>query len=501
MKNVVAVALLSLAGCSGDSAHPKLAPFPTSFLWGTATAPYQIEGGLHQSDWYQWESTSRNVTMSHADDGDHSYDLFDTDSALAQSIDNNAMRLGIDFSRLFPTAAQFPSSPDATAVAHYHALFASLKAHGITPMVTLYHWALPIWEQDLTMLTASSGWLDDTIPDKFAKFCGWAGKEYGGEVDLWVTLNEPIVNLAAGYFNGIHPPDRTFADANGIANAEHALRNMVYGHAAAYEALKAADTVDADGDGHAAQVGIAFNMPYFISLSSDNPTTQAEHDAAAQRLRYISNTAFQQAVTHGDFDGDLDEQINGAMDVAADPKLAGHLDWMGLNYYSVVQVSALGRSSIGPITGLPKTAHLDTDNPKTQFGWDIYSPGFRASLDTLRGYGLPIYITENGVADAADAQRALFLADHLYVLEKAIADGIDVRGYFQWSLIDNFEWAAGYCPHFGQFAVDYNDPNRARTPRPSATVYKQIIDQRTVDPALFQQYPSYPAPASYCAGG
>ncbi|MSP61223.1 MAG: glycoside hydrolase family 1 protein [Myxococcales bacterium] len=489
-----------------DRDHPKLKAFPSQFLWGTATASYQIEGGLHGSDWYQWESTPSNVTNAHADDGDHSYDLFDADSEAAQSIGNNTMRLGIDWSRLFPTAASFPQSPDPAAVKHYHDVFASLKKRGLQPMVTLYHWALPIWLQDLTKLTETSGWLDDGMPNKFALFAAWAGKEYGGEVDLWCTLNEPVVNLAAGYFNGVHPPRRSFGDPGGVdmavQRAMNAARNMVLAHGKSYEALHSSDTVDSDGDGQGAEVGIAFNMPSFQAYKSDDPALQKQHDDATRRLRYISNQAFQDAVTKGNLDYDLDEKLDGPKDKIGDPSLKDHIDWMGLNYYSIVQVATLGKSSVGPITGLPRTGHLDTDHPKTEYSWDVYPEGLRESLDALRPYGKPIYITENGLADSTDAQRPRYLADHLYVLQKAIADGIDVRGYYYWSLIDNFEWQAGYCPRFGLFAIDYQDPKRTRIARPSAkSVYQKIIAEKGVDPSLFKQFPSYPEPTLNCPGG
>jgi beta-glucosidase len=149
-----------------------------------------------------------------------------------------------------------------------------------------------------------------------------------------------VVNLAAGYFNGIHPPLRNFAAPGGIDKAEKAARNMVLAHARAFEAIHAADPT--------AQVGIAFNMAFFQAATADDPAVQAQHDAATKRLRYISNTALQQAVTHGDLDYDLDESLDGPNDRKADPTLADHIDWMGLNYYSIVQVSALGKSSTPP---------------------------------------------------------------------------------------------------------------------------------------------------------
>jgi len=146
-------------------------------------------------------------------------------------------------------------------------------------------------------------------------------------------------------------------------------------------------------------------------------------------------------------------------------------------------------------------ARLDTDNAKTEYGWDIYPAGFRTVLDEVKPYALPIYITENGLADSTDGQRPRFLVEHLYTLQRAIQDGIDVRGYFHWSLLDNFEWSGGYCPRFGLFSVDYTDPARPRTVRPSAALYQKIIDARDVSPSLFKQYDSYPTPTLTCTGG
>src|SRR5262249_9514499 len=156
--------------------------------------------------------------------------------------------LGIDWSRLFPTRASFPNAPDAEAVAHYHAVFASLGAHHLRPMVTLYHWVFPTWIQDLTRRDVVRGWLDDAVVERFAEFGAWAGREYGAEVDDWITLNEPTVTLAAGFLLGIYPPGRTIFEPDGVISGERAARNLIYAHAAAYDALHRSDTVDADGD-------------------------------------------------------------------------------------------------------------------------------------------------------------------------------------------------------------------------------------------------------------
>jgi beta-glucosidase len=472
----------------------ETAPFPRGFKWGTATAPVQVEGGLHASDWYQWESTPANATGAHADDGPDEYDYFDADFALAEGLHNNAARLGIDWSRLFPTAASFPGAPDAAAVAHYHAVFASLRAHGLHPMVTLYHWSFPTYIDDLQHQDTVRGWLDEGVVRQFAAFATWAATEYGGEVDDWITLNEPTNTILQGFVTGKYPPERTFADTGGIANAETAARNMIYAHAAAYDALHAADTIDADGDGQAARVSCAFHQRVW----EPNDPKSAEDVAATDRVHYLSNLIWLNAMVRGDLDADFDQKLDGPNDRTGDPALAHRLDFIGVNYYGPARVLALGSSSIGPLTGLPMLTGLDDDRPHTEYGWSIDPAGFRVVLDELRPFGLPLEVTENGIADAGDAQRPRFIAEHLQVLERAIADGLDVRGYYHWSLIDNFEWAGGYCPRFGLFHVDFAAPQKTRTAGAGARAYQKIIQDRRADPS---PYPPYPAPAQLCPGG
>jgi beta-glucosidase/6-phospho-beta-glucosidase/beta-galactosidase len=154
-----------------------------------------------------------------------------------------------------------------------------------------------------------------------------------------------------------------------------------------------------------------------------------------------------------------------------------------------------------PLTGSVVSSDLDLLGfaaPKTEFGWAIYPQGLRDVIDQLRRYRLPIIITENGIADSDDDQRPRFLIDHLYVVAKAIDDGVDIRGYFYWSLTDNFEWASGFCPRFGLFGVDYLSPAKTRSPGAGARVYREIINANTVPPSLFAAYPSYPVSTRNC---
>ncbi len=488
----MAALCVAAVGCSAGPAGP----WPATFLIGSATAPYQVEGGLHNGDWYQWESTAANTLMEHADDGPDEYDYFDADFALAEQMETNAVRLGIDWSRLFPTAASFPASPDATAVAHYHAVFASLKAHHLSPLVTLYHWNLPIWIDDLTQKDTVSGWLDPTIVQKFADFATFAGTEFGGEVDSWITLNEPTATLLQGFVTGTYPPERGIGGATGIPNAEMAARNMIYAHAAAYDALHAADTVDADGDGVAVRVSEAFHLRTFAPA---DPTDQ-DDITATEQLHYISNEVFVNAAWLGNLDYDMDGKLDGPMDKTADPALKRRLDFVGVNYYGPTLVTALG-IMIGPISGLPQLVNIPDGKPHTEYGWSIDPPGLRTVLDEVKKFGLPLWITENGIADHVDAQRPRFIAQHLQVMQQAIADGLKVEAYFHWSLIDNFEWAGGYCPCFGLARVNYAAAQKTRTLGAGAAVFKQIAHDRGVDPSILVQYPNYPAATEECPGG
>ncbi len=487
-------------GTGGDAGAPAadafipdpVGQFPAGFLWGTAVAPYQVEGNLHGTDWYQWEGKCATCSGDSADDGPAFLKLHPADFANAKAISNNAVRIGLDWSRVFPSAASFPDSPDPEAVKIYHDMITAARAEGLTVMVTLIHFALPIWIQDLDDLTNKKGWEDAAIVDKVAAWAGWAAKEYGADVDYWITINEPFVNVVGGWIGGEVPPGKSFAIDDGLIAGE----NMIRAHARAYDAIHANDLTDADADTVAALVSIAKHNRVFLPKDPDNP----DQVRAATTLRYVLNDYFLQALVFGNLDRNYDFDYDDANDVSGDPSLLGRLDFIGLNYYGVTLVVETANDNNFPLIGIPLFNDLERqglDGPMSDFGWTIYPQGMRQVLDELTQYALPIIITENGIADAADTMRPRFLIDHLYAINKAIDDGIDVRGYFHWSLIDNFEWGSGYCPRFGLFRVDFDKPERTRTMGEGAEVYRRIIDDNTVKPELFATYPAYGAPG-YC---
>jgi beta-glucosidase len=468
------LAAVLLAACGGGSSASLPEPvgaFPPGFLWGTAIAPYQVEGGLTGDDWYAWETECRVCTGERADDGPDFFAHWEADLDAAAAMKNTSIRLGIDWSRLFPTEqALLDLAPDPSAVARYHQILAGARARGLEPMLTLHHFATPTWLEE--------GWEDPEVVTRFETFARWAAAEYGGEVDWWVTINEPMAVVAGGYLGGMFPPGHVLDTEGGLA----VLDAMLHAHVRGYDAIHEADVTDADGDGQAAMVSIASHNRVFQARTAGNP----DDERAASLLRYVNNTLFFEACVNGrqDLNWDLDFDDEGETGLT---DRQGRMDWVGVNYYGMSLVIGQ-RAGTPPFLGLTFMNDLDLrgiDAPISDFGWAVLPRGLRTILDELAPFGLPILVTENGLADADDDQRPRFLVEHLYEIARAVDDGIDVRGYYHWTLMDNFEWAAGYCPRFGLVEVDFSSPDKTRTPRASADVYRRIIESGTVAPSLF----------------
>ncbi len=467
-------------------------PFPDGFLFGAATAPHQVEGGDVNSDFWAWEQMGRAMGES-SDDGPNHWEHYAEDFDRMQADGMNAYRMGIEWAKIFPTRESFDAlTPDAAAVQHYHDVFAALAARGIAPMVTLHHFVSPIWwvdpgapREEREMM----GFTSPTAVDDFRRWASWAATEFGGEVDLWITINEPLVIVLAGYLQGSFPPGLTYDPSSDLI--VRAVFGEVRCHAAAYDALHELDTVDADGDGAPALVSVAKHQRIVLPF---DPCSTSDV-AAAEQIEYLSNRLFLNAIVLGDVDANGDGDLDDVEDTHADPSLVGRADFLGINYYSLSLVnSRIPLSDLIP--GIPLLEDGVTGSPVNDLGWAIYPEGFRIVLDEAATYGLPIYVTENGIADQGDVMRSTFLVQHLDVLARAIADGIDVRGYFHWSLMDNFEWVEGYCPRFGLYRVDYDDPDRPRAETDGARVYRRIIADGRVAADLHTTYAAYGDPTS-----
>jgi beta-glucosidase/6-phospho-beta-glucosidase/beta-galactosidase len=514
---------LMLVTAAVAEAKPKGAAFPPGFLWGTAVAGFQTEAGASpagndpNSDWWAWLHDPQNIADHRVsgdlpEDGPGSYDLYETDFKLAQGLKNNAIRMGIEWSRIFPHSTkgvdtsggidenvlhQLDALANQDVVNHYRKVLVAARKRHLTPFITLEHFTLPLWIHDPIAtraalqkasgfddlpaeLGSAPGWLDPSIPDEFAKYAAYVAWKYGDLVDFWTPINEPIVVVTGGFvslgISGAPPGVINFAAARA------ALLNMISANQKAYDAVHAFDRFDADGDGTSARVGLVQNLVVFAPADP----AKAVDVEGARTADYLFNRLFINAAVRGEIDANADTIIQPG---EVHPELAGKADFIGVNYYLRGRVAGLGSSisSVLPINFVPTTAYrspLDPAAPPcptecTDIGWEIYPQGLRDVLELAGTYGLPVYITENGIADANDDQRPSFLLGHLSVLQQAIADGVaDVRGYFHWSLIDNLEWNSGYFPKFGLYSYDHD--TLQRTARPSASLYRQIAHKNAL---------------------
>ncbi|MBI2025021.1 MAG: glycoside hydrolase family 1 protein [Candidatus Harrisonbacteria bacterium] len=352
-----------------------------SFLWGAATSAYQVEGGI-----------TNDFSDGGLDAGracDH-YNRFEKDFDLARSLDHNAYRFSIEWSRIEPEEGKF----NQKEIDHYKKVIAALRERGLEPFVTLWHFTNPVWFARL------GGWANKKAPDFFLRFAKKIVEELK-DVKFWVTFNEPEIYANHAYFFGVWPPKKKNAPI-----ARRVLRNFIKAHKLFYHWSK--------NTRQSIQIGWVTNL-------SGGPT------------RWFFNFP-----NHRSF-----------------AAVGSEIDFIGLNYYQRIRFFP-GRNL-----------------PRSDMGWEIYPKGIYETINDLKKCNKPIYITENGIADASDKRRSDFIKDHIQWVEKAMEEGADVRGYFYWSLIDNFEWHHGFGPRFGLVEVDYKTLERKI--RPSAQEYARII--------------------------
>jgi len=402
--------------------------FPPGFLWGAATAAHQVEGGNLWNDWWEYEQRGRVSYRSAA--ACRHYDLFEQDFDLARSLGQNAHRFSIEWSRIEPEEGAW----NQEALAHYGKVVRALADRGLEPIVTLHHFTNPAW------FLRRGGWSRGDSPAHFERYVARVAAHLGTAVKFWLTVNEPTVYVMQAYILGEWPPCLTSA----WLAAGRALRNLARAHVAAYRILHR--------HGPDAKVGFAHSAPL---IRPCDPARAQDRLAAAVR-----DAALNRAFFH----------LIGARRQSR--RRAASLDFLGLNYYTrnIVRSSGWGLGAVvGRACRLP---HHGDDGPASMTGWEIYPAGLRATLENFSAYGLPMMVTENGIATEDDTVRREYIRRHLAVLGEAIDAGIDVIGYLHWSLIDNFEWALGTTARFGLAAVDYE--TQERTVRPSARYFERV---------------------------
>ncbi|MFI8199285.1 GH1 family beta-glucosidase [Streptomyces sp. NPDC085942] len=470
---------------------PAAAPFPTGFLWGAATAAYQVEGaaaegGRTPSIWDTFSHTPGRVLGG--DTGDVAADHFHRyrdDVALMKRLGLQAYRFSVSWSRVQPTGR---GPAVERGLDFYRSLVDELLAAGIKPVATLYHWDLPQELED------AGGWPERATAERFADYAAIVARALGDRVSLWTTLNEPWCSAFLGYGSGVHAPGRTEPAA-----ALRAAHHLNLAHGRATEALRA--NLPA-----AAQTSVTLN------LHQVRPLTASTEDAdAARRIDAVGNRIFTGPMLTGAYPQDLladtEHLVNWRElihegDLAA---IAAPIDVLGVNYYTPTIVSAPadgggdtrndghGSSEHSPWPGSEHVAfHLAEGRPVTAMNWSVKPEGlYDLLMDVAREHpDLPLMVTENGAAfdDAPDAdgrvhdpERVAYLHGHLAAVRRAVEDGADVRGYFLWSLMDNFEWGYGYAKRFGAVYVDY--ATQRRTPKSSAHWYADVITRHALPPA------------------
>ncbi|MCP4872565.1 MAG: glycoside hydrolase family 1 protein [Proteobacteria bacterium] len=485
MRIVLLLPALLLSACPAPEP-----PLGEDFLWGTASAAWQVEGDYDpdpddefevRSNWTVWAERGCVTEGQTNDVGSGFYRGYRDDFALAAALGNNTYRLTIDWTRIEPEDDHW----NEAALDHYVEVLQAARDEGLTPMVTLWHWVMPTWVQNPTEEDGFDGLVLDPGPgsffvDEFEEFVRYVAPAIGPHVDLYSILNEPFSVISGGYMNGpcgggAFPPGTPLLDFDG---ARATTINLLFAQGAACTALREEDSADMDDDGVGALCGQAQGTNVIRPLI---PGDTEDTEGAAQ-LDWLVNHATMAALIDGMLDVDMDRAFTTT--VADDPdlpidegyyeELAGSLDWQGINYYGPIRVDGLPGSVLG---GLPNidVADYDPTLPHSTLGYAIDPDGLGEILDDFAVYGLPLYVTENGLGDPDGDDRAMFLVEHVDQIQAAAERGIDLRGYYHWSLTDNFEWAHGFDQRFGLYRVDFDDPDLPRTRTAGADAFEEVI--------------------------
>ncbi|MGE5223405.1 MAG: glycoside hydrolase family 1 protein [Omnitrophica WOR_2 bacterium] len=423
--------------------------FPRGFLWGTSTAAYQVEGNNSNNNWWAWEQTAGHIKEEHrcglACDWWNGRWREDLDRAA--EADQNAHRLSVEWSRIQPAIDRW----DEDALDRYREMMQGLNERGLTPLVTLHHFSDPLWFYEM------GGWENEKAPEYFEKFVRKVVEAFKEYVTLWTTINEPNNYAMLGYMIGWFPPGK-----HNLSDALKVARNLTRGHVAAYRAIHAIQPQ--------ARVGIVLIYQGFQAAKPWFPPDRLE----AGLYNTIYNNLFLYAFSKGRFPRPLLTRI---------PEAKGALDFLGIDYYSRQSVAFNLR-------------HADTGFGRRFYpeGTDISDDGFFAntpegmyeSLKWGRTLGIPMIVTENGINNADDSLRRRYIVEHIHQLWRAVNNNWPIKGYFHWTLVDNFEWDRGWTQRFGLWELDQE--TQVRRKRPSADLYAEICRENGLSYEMVAKY-------------
>jgi beta-glucosidase len=401
--------------------------FPKGFLWGTSSAAHQVEGDNRNNDWWEWEQQPGHIA-----DGDTSaratdhYHRYREDFTQLRELNQNAHRLSIEWSRIEPAEGEF----DSRQIRHYRDVLGELREQGMLPMVTLHHFTSPLW------FTRKGGWAARGSHRAFLPFVNRVVDELGELVGMWCTINEPSIYAANGWITGDFPPGHKVD----VAGQYRVTAHMHRAHELAYRAIKRRWPD--------APVGLSHHK--FLFLPASNRT----RDVLAARATQSFTDRWPDRVGWS-------------------PIVEATSDFIGIAHYW---------GQMAALTMQPSLMFVRRFNPPgdrvSEIGFVSRPEWMREVLTSLKRYGKPVYITENGISTADDSWRERYLTDILTNVHGAIEDGVDVRGYFHWTNTDNFEWSRGYTAHFGLISVDRQ--TLERTVKPSGRLYGRIAAANAV---------------------
>ncbi|MGZ3715338.1 MAG: glycoside hydrolase family 1 protein [Ktedonobacterales bacterium] len=451
---------------------PQILRFPEEFIWGVGSSSHQMEGNTTNNQWHAWEERGGILSGDRAGLACNWWNNAEEDFDRAREMGVNGMRISLEWSRLEPEDGRW----DEAAFARYRQMLRGLQRRGIEPLVTLHHFTEPLW------LAREGGFASAKSPLYFERYAAKCVEELGDLCDFWCTVNEPNVYVGLGYLLGLFPPGRK----NALLTTIRVLSNLLRAHAGAYNAIHARQS-------HA-RVGLAHHICLFDPGQENAPLDKL----LASVCDVATNDLVLDALTRGRFRGGL-HLLSGDLSGVRDT-----FDYIGVNYYYRLMVGLNFYRQSQQETQAARATHAlhaastslvgsAVEHPDDQMDAGsmgdlrvIYPDGIGRALRKVAGLGRPIYVTENGFADASDAKRPSALLRTLTALQQEIEQGLDVRGYYHWSLVDNFEWVDGWSINFGLIALD--PLTQKRTLRPSAELYGRICRANALSPDILDQY-------------
>jgi beta-glucosidase len=405
-----------------------MSDFPKNFLWGAATSAHQVEGGNIHNDW--WLAEQEGLLKEASGQACRHYELYAQDFSIARELGHNCHRLSIEWSRIEPEEGKFLDSE----IEHYRNVLLELKKQGLEPVVTLHHFTNPVW------FSRMGGWTRSGLQKYFLRFSEKVVREFSGLVKFWVTINEPLVYSSHSYLLGAWPPKET-----SLFKTAQVTFNLAGAHVQSYRLIH---RIYREKGLPRPMVGIAANLQAF------EPCVPDFRNRLSVYLRHkLYNLYF--------------------LEILMRKKC---MDYIGVNYYSrnLAHVESWGIRHL--LLDTCKYNHHPL--PKNSLGWDIYPEGLYKLLVCLKKFGLPVFITENGICTEDDDLKWDYIRGHLEQVRGAMSSGVNVLGYLYWSLIDNFEWDKGFGPRFGLVHVDY--ASQKRTVRQSARKMAEVCKSGSI---------------------